>query len=207
MPIGSWTNTRAIGLSARRHSFTDPVDSSVFYCDSSFVLNVITHIRNTNERFKTECSDFLKKLVDRTPDGLVLVTSDFAIDEILYKIAQHDLESLLPCPHPTAGYMLQKPTQLCKVMPGSMAHCSDKIDAFCNFIDNIPFLVLSPNDMKDWVGQIYLEATRLVKTYHLWSGDAFHIATGMAAGVNCFVAVDSDWLRVDEIELYTCLSP
>lgn len=206
MLIKSWMSIRAIDLSARRHSFEDPVNPSLLYCDTSFILNVITHIRNTREQFKDHCSNFLRRLQDGMSDGLLLMTSDFAVDETLYKIVENDLGGLLPCPHPTRHrIMLKNLADLRKAKPESVAHSFGKIDSFCEFLEDVPIIVLAPNDITHLEDDIYLEATRLIKTYHLWPADAFHIATGLAAGADCFVAVDSDWLRVDEIDLYTCL--
>jgi predicted nucleic acid-binding protein len=35
--------------------------------------------------------------------------------------------------------------------------------------------------------------------------DAYHIAVGLESGVKAFATLDPDFLRVDEIIVYTCL--
>ncbi|MCS7254850.1 MAG: PIN domain-containing protein [Armatimonadetes bacterium] len=45
----------------------------------------------------------------------------------------------------------------------------------------------------------------LMQTYALLPTDAYHIAVALDAGVNAFVSLDEDIIRVDDIIVYTCL--
>jgi predicted nucleic acid-binding protein len=50
-------------------------------------------------------------------------------------------------------------------------------------------------------------AFRLIRNFHLRPTDAYHIATAQAYDITNFVSIDRDFLRVDGITVYTCLSP
>jgi predicted nucleic acid-binding protein len=49
------------------------------------------------------------------------------------------------------------------------------------------------------------QARQLMRSYSLLPTDAYHIAIALEAGVNAFVCLDEDFLRVDGIIVYTCL--
>ena len=85
-------------MSAKSFSFNDPLPPDVvIYADASFVLNVITGITNRRETFQIDCEAFLNRLKGEIDSGnLYLVTSDFAIDEICYKIIEHSLSRNVP---------------------------------------------------------------------------------------------------------------
>jgi predicted nucleic acid-binding protein len=48
-------------------------------------------------------------------------------------------------------------------------------------------------------------AFQLIKDFNLLPTDAYHIAIALEAGVNAFVTLDMDFLRVDGIIVYTCV--
>lgn len=186
-------------MSAKSHSFGDPLPTFAIYADSSFILNLITHIRNTRERFKTDCESFLKKIQLNMESGLCLVTSDFGIDEVLFKIIENELSFHLK------ETSFSKPMELFKNRPEIIQSFLPKIQKFYDFLDSTPFIVLSYPELKDLPEELNLQVKNLVASYNLLPGDAYHIAIGKSAGIKDFVAVDADWFRVDEINLFTCL--
>ncbi len=46
-------------------------------------------------------------------------------------------------------------------------------------------------------------AFQLIKNFNLLPTDAYHIVVALEAGVNAFVTLDADFLRVDGV--YTCI--
>lgn len=81
-----------------------------------------------------------------------------------------------------------------------------------DFISQVmPDVIEKKNDLNDallWLPtteQVKEEAFQLMTDYSLLPTDAFHIATAKQEGVNSFVTLDSDFLRIDDIIVYTCL--
>lgn len=202
-------NTRAINMSARSLNFSDPLPSDVvIYADASFILNVITGITKRRERFQLDCEAFLKRLKGEIDsNNLYLVTSDFAIDEICYKIILNSLKKILPFYDSTSGKTYDDPIDLHKDKPEIIQLFIPKIEKFYQFLEGIPFFVLSYPELKDLPDPLYLQAKHLITSYNLFPADAYHVAIGKSAGIKDFVAVDIDWFRVDDINLYTCLTP
>ena len=189
-------------MSARSLSFADPLPHDIIYADSSFILNLIYSIRNRTEKFKTDCEFFLKRLQD---SGLCLVTSDFAIDEVCYRIIREGLERNVPFIDQIKRRTYTDEMDLFKNRPEIIQNFLPKIEQFYTYINIIPFVVLSYPELKDLPEELYLQVKKLIASYHLLPADAYHVAIGRSAGIIDFVAVDGDWFRVDNINLYTCL--
>jgi len=51
---------------------------------------------------------------------------------------------------------------------------------------------------------VKVRAFQLMQSHALLPTDAYHLATALEAGVNAFVSLDEDFLRVDGIIVYTC---
>jgi predicted nucleic acid-binding protein len=47
----------------------------------------------------------------------------------------------------------------------------------------------------------------IINKYYLRPTDAYHIAVAKSYGITSFAAIDRDFLRVDGIEVFTCLPP
>lgn len=193
-------------MSARSLSFTDPLPCDAIYADASFILNLITSIRHRPEHFQPDCEDFLRRLQSQMDDsGLCLVTSDFAIDEVLYKIIVESLDGNLPFPDHEKHKTYCTVKDLYKNRPEIIQRYLPKIDAFYRYIDTVPFLVLSCPDLKNLLPPLYTQVKTLIASYNIYPADAYHIAIAKAAEIIDFVALDSDWFRIDDINLYTCL--
>ncbi|MGA2464622.1 MAG: PIN domain-containing protein [Thermodesulfobacteriota bacterium] len=206
-PIKNSALLRAINMSAKSLSFNDPLPSDVvIYADASFILNVIAGITNRREKFQIDCEAFLKRLKGEIDsDNLYLVTSDFAIDEICYKIIENSLSKNVPFFDSSSGKTYKTPKELFKKKPEIIQLFIPKVDRFYLYLESIPFFVLSYPELKDLPEPLYLQVKRLIASYNLYPADAYHIAVAQSAGINYFVAVDSDWFRIDDINLYTCL--
>jgi predicted nucleic acid-binding protein len=190
-------------MSPRSLSFADPLPhDNIIYADSSFILNLISSIRNKTERFQTDCEVFLRRLQD---SGLCLVTSDFAVDEVCYKILREGLDRNVPFVDQPKRKTYYEGMDLFKNRPEIIQKLIPKIEQFYIYIDAIPFLVVSYPELKDLPEELYLQVKKLITSYNLFPADAYHIAIGKSAGIKDFVAVDADWFRVDDINLYTCL--
>lgn len=194
-------------MSARSLNFNDPLPPDVIiYADASFILNVITTITKQHERFQTDCESFINRLKNEIDSGnLYLVTSDFAIDEVLYGIIKHSLIKNLPFFDSSTGNTYDSPKKLYKNRPEIIQCFIPQIERFYQYLEAIPFLVLSYPELKNLPEPLYLQVKHLIASYNLLPADAYHIAVGKSAGIKDFVAVDTDWFRVDDINLYTCL--
>ncbi len=197
--------SKASNMSAKRLDFNAPLPEFAIYLDSSFILNFITSIQNRQGDFQAKCEKFFKRLEQATESGLCLVTSDFAIDEVCYQIIKFELENRLLSIDPTGGKYHNNPFDYYKTYPGSIQITIPKIERFYAVIETTPIMVISYRDLKDIEVELCLQVKDFIKTYNVFPADAYHVVIGKSAGVNDFVALDRDWFRVDNINLYTCL--
>lgn len=193
-------------MSARNLNFLDTLPQSAIYADSSFILNLITRIRNRQERFQIDCQNFLKRIqIEMDTSGLCLVTSDFAIDEVCFKIIREGLERKSRFPDLQSGKIYNDWMDLFKNKPVEIQNLLPTIENFYNYLDSIPFFIISYPELKDLQEPLYLQVKGLIASNNLLPADAYHVAIGRSAGIDNFVAIDTDWFRIDCINLYTCL--
>jgi predicted nucleic acid-binding protein len=95
--------------------------------------------------------------------------------------------------------------ELFKKRPEIIQSFLPKIQQFYKYINAIPFIVLSYPELKELPEELYLQVKSLISSFNILPADAYHIAIGKSAGVSDFVALDVDWFRIDDINLYTCL--
>lgn len=192
---------------ARRFSFAAPLPRSAIYLDSSFILNFISTIQNREEDFQKECEKFLIRLQNEAEStGLCLTTSDFGINEICYQIIKFELEKKLAEIDPSGRLFHREFLRYFKDNTGVIQFAIPKLERFYEVIETIPIFVISYSDLKDIEEDLYLQVKNLIRLYNLLPTDAYHVAVGKSAGIEDFVALDRDWFRIANINLYTCLS-
>jgi predicted nucleic acid-binding protein len=72
--------------------------------------------------------------------------------------------------------------------------------AIAYYVDTEPY----HNECVDFRNR--LEAESILSNYSILPTDAFHIATALSHGVAAFATLDEDFLKVDGITVYTCLT-
>jgi len=170
-------------MSASKRSFTDTLES-IIYWDASYAISCLVE----TEQYHDECVAFRDRL---KLEEILSVASDFVYNELTFflikqalaqegrKIGQHWLD-----------VKKSQPDFISKIMP------------------NVEVKTNELNDMTLWLPtgeQVKEKAFQLMSDYSLLPTDAFHIAIALEHGVNSFVTLDEDFLRVDGIIVYTCL--
>lgn len=198
--------SRVSNMLARRLDFAAPLPRFAVYLDSSFILNFISKIQNREEEFQKECEQFLKRLqTEAESTGLCLATSDFAMSEICYQIIKFELEKKLDEIDPSGKLFRGNFLRYFRDAPEAIQLAIPKIERFYEVIETIPIFVISYSDLKEIERDLYLQAKNLIKLHNLLPTDAYHVAIGKSVGIGDFVAVDRDWFRIGNINLYTCL--
>jgi predicted nucleic acid-binding protein len=190
-------------MSARSLNFDDTLPpTKIIYADSSFILNLVSSISSITAQFQIDCESFLKRLQN---EDFCLVTSDFAIDEVCFNIIKAGFQRNIPFKDSAKGINYKKWDHLAKDKSELIQVFLPRINRFFDYIDAIPFLIVSYPELKDLSEELYLQVKNRIASYNLLPADAYHISIGKSVGINDFVAVDTDWFRVDDINLYTCL--
>ncbi|UCD55215.1 MAG: hypothetical protein JSV93_00005, partial [Candidatus Omnitrophota bacterium] len=83
------------------------------------------------------------------------------------------------------------------------------LELYYNLIINTPIDILEPNDLIGTEGQKYnllIEEMNIIKNYNILPFDAYNIAVSKLLQINTFVTLDTDYYRIDGINIYTCFS-
>lgn len=183
-------------MPANHRTFNHPDLTGLFYCDTSYLAGAYLPFSRTYQRFHAECEAFHQRLY--AASDAICVTSDWALNEIIYLIQQEQLSR--DCQqyntlHRTAltaeEFRRQNPTVLANSYPEVVQICEDiKIDCL--------MIAIPDTDLVD-------SALDLIRNFHRRPTDAYHLATAKSYDIANFVSIDRDFLRVDGITVYTCL--
>jgi len=170
-------------MSASKKSFTEVLES-IIYWDASYAISFYVE----TEQYHGECVAFRDRLKS---EEILSVVSDFVYDELSFFLIR---QALTKEGRKTGQHWLDvkksQPDFISKIMP------------------NVEVKTDELNDMTLWLPtseQVKEKAFQLMSDYSLLPTDAFHIAAALEHGVNSFVTLDEDFLRVDGIIVYTCL--
>jgi len=183
-------------MAAIHRMFNHPDLAGWLYCDTSYLAGMYLPASRTYQRFHPECAIFQRRLYAAT-DALC-VTSDWALNEVIYLIQQEQLARDCQQFNVLHGTYLN-PEEFRRRNPAVLAHSWDEIVQIRAHINRACEIVAIPNTgLTD-------TALDLIRDFHLRPTDAYHIATAQAYGITNFVSIDRDFLRVDGITVYTCL--
>jgi len=170
-------------MRAKKNSFTD-VLKPIIYWDASYAIACLVD----TEQYHSECVAFRKRL---QKVGVLSVVSDFVYDELSFFLVR---QALAKEGRKTGQHWIDvkksKPDFITEIMPSVLEKTSEL------------------NDMTLWLPtseNVKEKAFQLMTDYSLLPTDAFHIAAAKQEGVLSFATLDSDFLRVDDIIVYTCL--
>jgi predicted nucleic acid-binding protein len=170
-------------MSAERRSFMAPIEP-ILYWDTTYAITIL----DETEAYHSDCANFYEQLDTKS---VLSVASDLVYNELAF----HRIKAALTIEgiHTNQHWLDVKrnlPDFIATIMPDVE---SKKAELDC--------MVL-----KLAIGDTVTElAFQLMQDYSLLPTDAYHIAVALDAGVNCFVTLDRDFLRVDDIIVYTCL--
>lgn len=119
----------------------------------------------------------------------VLVMSNLGLDELWYVLlkllAMRDYE--------------KNWQKILKTKPEIVKKYSEDIEKYTLSLLEIPNLLLAEVS----VDQTLLSLT-LMKKYGLFPRDAIHAAVAIASGIQNIITTDNDFIRIEELEVYTC---
>jgi predicted nucleic acid-binding protein len=185
-------------MPAIHRTFNHPDLAGLLYCDTSYLTGVYLPSSRTYQLFHAECDAFQRCIFNEL-DALC-VTSDWALNEVAYLIQQEQLARDCQQFNALHGTVLT-PEEFRRQNPAVLAHSWDEIVRIRADIEDDCEIVAIPNT------GLTEAAFNLIHDFHLRPTDAYHIATAQAYDITAFVSIDRDFLRVDGITVYTCLSP
>ncbi len=163
------------------HGF-DENPPKIAYVDPSFFINLMVK----DSLFFEDCKDYSEKLKG---GKTVLVMSNLGLDEIWYVLlklfAMKDY-----------GKNWQKTL---KKEPDAVKSYSEEIEKYTLLLLEIPNLLLAEIS----VDQTML-SLNLMKKYGLFPRDAIHAAAAIASRIENIITTDSDFKRIEDLEVYTC---
>jgi predicted nucleic acid-binding protein len=170
-------------MAAERRSFTDPLESFLYW-DASFTIAFF----GDTQSYHQECVAFESRL---RVEAVISTVSDFVYDELAFV----DLKAALIAEGRRTGQSWievkrNRPTFLDAIMPAVEAKKAE--------LDRLTINLSCSSEIRD-------QAFQLMRDFRLLPADAYHIAIALDAGVNAFASLDEDFLRVDGIMVYTCL--
>jgi len=170
-------------MNASKRIFTDSLEP-IIYWDASYTISYIID----TELYHNECLSFRNRLKS---EEILSVGSNLVYNELAFFLIKQALEE----EGKRRGMhwldvKKRQPDFISQIMPDVLRKKDDLNDAI---------LWLSTSE------QVKEKAFQLMSDYSLLPTDAFHIAAALEHGVNSFVTLDEDFLRVDDIIVYTCL--
>jgi len=170
-------------MPAQRRSFKDALEP-VLYWDTTFAIAFFVE----TERYHTECVEFYQRL---DCEGILSVVSDFVYNELAF----HLIRAALAAEGRRTG---QHWLDVKKAHPDLIAAVIPDVETKKMELDQMTLDLPISEDIKE-------QAFHLMRDYGLLPTDSYHIATALDAGVEAFITLDEDFLRVEEIIVYTCL--
>ncbi len=170
-------------MRAERRSFHDALEP-IIYWDTTFPIAFTV----LADPWHAECEKFRSRL---EAELILSVTSDFVYDEFAFYL----VKAALTAEGKRTG---KRWLDVKREQPHFIATAMPDVEVAKAEVDRVT-MKLSTSDT------VTERAFRLMRNYSILPTDAYHIAVALDAGVNCFVSLDGDFLRVDDIIVYTCL--
>jgi len=130
---------------------------------------------------------------------IIPVTSDWGLNESVHLVIQNCLRQ------ETDAYNTQHHTNV------SVAQFRRQtpliISRFLNEINNIRQTIEAVCEILPTEISAKNLAFDIINRYYLLPTDAYHVAVAQSYGITSIATIDRDFLRVDGIEVFTCLPP
>ena len=171
-------------MPAQQYTFDSALENLIYW-DAAFTIAFFEE----THRYHRKCLDFARRL---ERESILSLSSDFTQNELAF----HIIKSVLTEEGELMGrhwleVKREHPELLLATMP-IVEECRNELDQLTL---QIP------------IGEgVKPHAFTLMRRYPLLPTDAYHIATALESGVTAFATLDADFLRVDGIIVYTCIS-
>jgi len=171
-------------MAAIKRGFDDILEP-ILYWDASYAIAYYVD----TEPYHDECVDFRNRL---EAESILSIAGDFVYDELAFFLVKRSLEAEGKRSRQYwRNVMRTQPNFISAVMPDVLVKTNEL------------------NDMTLWISSnegVKNKAFQLMQNYSILPTDAFHIATALSHGVTAFATLDEDFLKVDGITVYTCLT-
>jgi len=189
------------------------------FLDTSFLINSFCPVpevpwfpSKTNEC----CSAFLDILKKNACDGKTcLLTSDLVVNEFFHFILKEKAEYV----ELTGAFLNHKKAYerdgknaviaLMKDHPDILRKYHPLLTLYIDLMGSIPIEVLKPDDLvgsEKQTNAVVDGMIEIIKNYNILPSDACNLAISKLLKINTFVVIDRDYHRIDNINVYTCLS-
>lgn len=168
-------------MPAERRTFHDPLES-ILYWDAAFAIAFTDHTHGSHG----ECRAFAWRL---EAEDSISVASDFTYNELAFFALRRRLAA-------EARPRGQHWAEVYQNQPDLLQLAVPDMDAAVAALDAATLHLSMPTSVRD-------RAFQLIREFNLLPTDAYHLAVALEAGVNAFVTLDEDFLRVDGIIVYT----
>lgn len=165
------------------YSFTDPLPSTLYW-DASFIVNFAYEAA----MYFHECADFLARLDEAETISYV---STLTMDEALFVLLQLKIEE---------DHAPERFWTVYNDNPGVIESYMDELQELTEEIYTHPRIWVIGTEPG-----FTLEAIQHMREYHFLPRDAYHLATMRHHGIRSIVTMDSDFLSVSELDIYTCV--
>jgi len=163
----------------------DSALESLIYWDAPFTIAFFEE----THRYHRKCLDFARRL---ERESVLSLSSDFTQNELAF----HIIKSVLTAEGElTRRHWLNVKREHPELLLATMPIVESRRSEFDQLTLQLP------------IGEgVKPHAFGLMRRYPLLPTDAYHIATALESGVAAFATLDTDFLQVDGIIVYTCIS-
>lgn len=181
-------------MPARHRDFGYTGLPDFIYWDTSFIGGLYLNFLPTYRRHNHQCLAFVNRIF---ASDVISVTSDWCLNESVHLVIQNRLQ------RETNAYNAQHHSNLSTEQfkqqnPSIIKDFLSEINNVRQTIENVCEILLPEVHVTD-------RAFDIINNYYIRPTDAYHIATAQSYGITSFAAIDRDFLRVDGIEVFTCL--
>ncbi|MFQ6043498.1 MAG: type II toxin-antitoxin system VapC family toxin, partial [Candidatus Poribacteria bacterium] len=156
----------------------------IIYWDASYAIAYSVD----TEPYHDKCVDFRNRL---EAGGILSIAGDFVYDELAFFLVRKSLEA-------EGRISGQYWRNVMRTQPNFVSTIMPDVLMKTNELDEMTLWLPSNENVKE-------EAFQLMQSYSILPTDAFHIAVALSHGVTAFATLDADFLKVDDITVYTCL--
>ncbi len=184
-------------MPARHRDFGYPNLPDFIYWDTSYISALYLTFLPSYRIYNRQCLAFARRIV--TSD-VISVTSDWCLNESVHLVIQNRLQRETNAYNAQHHANLSTEQLLKQQNPSIIKNFLSEINNVRQTIENVCEIFLPEVHVTDL-------AFDIINNYYLRPTDAYHIATAQSYGITSFAAIDRDFLRVDGIEVFTCLPP
>lgn len=169
-------------MAAKIHGLTDPLPPKLYW-DASFLVN----FSYDAARYFQQCADFLARLDERSTISYV---STLAMDEACFVLLQLKIEE---------DYRAAKFWDVYNADPGAIEQYVDDLQQLTEEIGTHRQIELIGTEPF-----FAFESLSHMRAFHFLPRDAYHLATMRHYGIDSLVTLDTDFVVVPGIEIFTC---